>query len=138
MFSFNRSHNFSRISAIDMIMTYFSHWSGVAATHAWRVNYTHFSGVCSRLYGCLKLNGTSQLTTEAVTNPDSDCRRRQFPFFNNVKMRIKSGTLIDFSHGDIHFVSQGCKMCGRQVTKVILNQMQVLNQHVTFNRLVTH
>ncbi len=67
---------------------------------------------------------------QRIADPHGDRRRRRLAFLHHVEMGVEGRDLIDLGERELHFLRQGGEMGGREMTVMVLNQMQMLDQEI--------
>ncbi len=74
--------------------------------------------------------GALHFANQAVANPDGNLGRRDLAFAHHVEMRIKRRHFVDRGLRQTHLFRERGEMGQRQMTKLVLDQVQVFDQQV--------
>ncbi len=73
---------------------------------------------------------TGHGTGQRIANPHSNRRRRRLAFPHHVEMRVEGRDLVDFGERQLHLLRERGEMRCREVTALVLDQMQMLDQGI--------
>ena len=101
----------------------------VAGAHARRPHHPHIAAEPVRQVAQQML-AAGHGTGQRIANPHSDRRRRRLAFLHHVEMRIEGRDLVDFGQRQLHLLGERGEMRCREVTALVLDQMQMLDQEI--------
>ena len=101
----------------------------VTGAHAGGAHYAHAGTKLLRQIRKQVL-GAGKRAGQRIADAHRDRRRRRLALLHDIEMGIEGRDLVDLGQRELHLVRQRRKMRGGQMTVVILDEMQMLDQQV--------
>ncbi len=121
--------DFRRVGMHHLHVTDRADRRAVASAHAGRAHHAHIWAQLFRQFGKQPL-GAKQRAGQRIADPHGNRRRRRLAFLHHIEMGVEGRHLVDLGERKLHFLRQGGKVRGREMTVMVLNQMQMLDEEI--------
>ena len=117
----NRGLNFFNCRVVDVVVANFQHRGCIAAPHAGGTQNPHLCWIHTLFQRFFQLLRTRQFAGQRIANPDRQRGRWGLAFFDDIKMGVKTGNLIDLGLSGAHLFRKRADVRRGYMTKLILN-----------------
>ena len=126
----NRGLHLLRHCMIDVVMPQFQNRSRVTAAHAGCAQNPHLGRIEPVFQRLLQRLRPGQFAGQGIADPDRQGGWRRFAFLHHVKVGVECRDFVDLGHGQKHLLREGAKVPGGEMSEMILDQVQMLDQQI--------